>query len=88
MKRRLVVGLGALPLALVGVLALPAAPASAHPLGNFTVNQYEGLTLHPDRVEVTAVVDLAELPTRQERSQGTRILIASHWREGVRDGMW
>ncbi|OLB65940.1 MAG: hypothetical protein AUI10_04600 [Actinobacteria bacterium 13_2_20CM_2_72_6] len=68
MKRRLVVGLGALPLALVGVLALPAAPASAHPLGNFTVNQYEGLTLRPDRVDVTAVVDLAELPTRQERS--------------------
>ena len=64
MKRLLVV-LAALTTAL---LVWPAAPASAHPLGNFTVNQYEGLTLHPDRVEVTAVVDLAELPTRQERS--------------------
>ncbi len=53
--------------ALLGVLVLPAHPASAHPLGNFTINQYDGLTVHPDRVEVTAVVDAAELPTRQER---------------------
>jgi nickel/cobalt transporter (NicO) family protein len=64
MKRLLVV-LGAL---VVAFLLMPTAPASAHPLGNFTINQYEGLTLRPDRVEVTAVVDLAELPTRQERS--------------------
>lgn len=52
------------------VLALPARPASArpaHPLGNFSVNQAIGLDLHPDRVAVTAVVDLAELPTLQER---------------------
>jgi ABC-type nickel/cobalt efflux system permease component RcnA len=53
---------------IVGVLAGPAAPASAHPLGNFSVNQYEGLTLRPDRVEVAAVVDVAEIPTMQERS--------------------
>ena len=63
--RRLLVVLGAV---VVAFLAMPTAPASAHPLGNFTVNQYEGLTLRPDRIEVTAVVDLAELPTRQERS--------------------
>ena len=52
------------------VLALPARPASAqpaHPLGNFSVNQAIGLALHPDRVAVTAIVDLAELPTLQER---------------------
>ena len=52
------------------VLALPARPASAqpaHPLGNFSVNQAIGLDLYPDRVAVTAVVDLAELPTLQER---------------------
>jgi ABC-type nickel/cobalt efflux system permease component RcnA len=67
MTRRWRYALGALPLALVGVLAMPAAPASAHPLGNFTINQYEGLTLRPERVDVTAVVDMAELPTRQER---------------------
>ncbi len=53
--------------AILAVLVLPARPAGAHPLGAAAVNQYEGLTLHPDRVEVTAVVDAAELPTRQER---------------------
>ena len=62
MRRRWFFVLGA---AVVGALALPAQPASAHPLGNFTVNQYEGLTLRPDRVDVSAVVDAAELPTRR-----------------------
>ena len=50
------------------VLTLPARPASAHPLGNFTVNQAVGLDVYPDRIAVTAIVDLAELPTLQERS--------------------
>jgi nickel/cobalt exporter len=63
MKRWLVV-----PLVVLGVFALPARPAAAHPLGNFSVNQYDGLTLHPDRVEVAAVVDVAEIPTLQEKS--------------------
>jgi nickel/cobalt exporter len=56
------------PLIVLGVFALPARPASAHPLGNFSVNQYDGLVLHPDRVEVAAVVDVAEIPTLQEKS--------------------
>jgi ABC-type nickel/cobalt efflux system permease component RcnA len=43
--------------------------AAAHPLGNFTVNHYTGLTIHPDRVEVLAVVDSAEIPTLQQRPQ-------------------
>jgi ABC-type nickel/cobalt efflux system permease component RcnA len=64
MTRRWLFVLGAV---LLGILVLPAQPASAHPLGNFTINQYEGLVLHPDRVDVTVVVDMAELPTRQER---------------------
>jgi ABC-type nickel/cobalt efflux system permease component RcnA len=63
MKRWLV-----LPLIALGVFLLPARPAAAHPLGNFSVNQYDGLTLHPDRVEVAAVVDVAEIPTLQEKS--------------------
>lgn len=57
-------------LLLLGVTALvlvPALPASAHPLGNFTINHYDGLVLHPDRIADTAVVDSAELPTLQER---------------------
>jgi nickel/cobalt exporter len=52
----------------LGVLAGPAGRADAHPLGNFSVNQYEGLTLRPDKVEVAAVVDIAEIPTLQERT--------------------
>jgi ABC-type nickel/cobalt efflux system permease component RcnA len=42
-------------------------PALAHPLGNFSVNQALGLDLYPDRIAGTATVDLAELPTLQER---------------------
>src|SRR5215471_11774214 len=65
------VSLGLTALGAIGiVLALPARPAlaqPAHPLGNFSVNQAVGLDLYPDRVIVAAIVDLAELPTLQER---------------------
>lgn len=60
-----------LALAVLGagaVLVLPvvaAAPASAHPLGNFTVNHYNGLRFEPSRVVDDAVVDWAEIPTAQ-----------------------
>ncbi|WP_203705079.1 HoxN/HupN/NixA family nickel/cobalt transporter [Asanoa iriomotensis] len=52
----------------VGFLALPSAPAAAHPLGNFSVNRYAGLTFHPDRVDAVVVADVAELPTLQDPS--------------------
>ncbi|MCZ4102929.1 MULTISPECIES: HoxN/HupN/NixA family nickel/cobalt transporter [Streptomyces] len=56
----------ALLLAGIPVLFFLAAPvASAHPLGNFTVNRYDGLTLHSDRVDDLVVVDTAEIPTLQ-----------------------
>src|SRR5215831_19164253 len=68
---RRLVSLGLAALGAIGIaLALPARPAlaqPAHPLGNFSVNQSIGLKLSPDRVAVTAIVDLAELPTLQER---------------------
>src|SRR6185312_15105959 len=57
----------ALVAGVAAILAWPASPASAHPLGNFSVNQYAGLTVHPDRVDVTAVVDFAEIPTLQDK---------------------
>jgi nickel/cobalt exporter len=66
--RRLWLGLAALGVAGIAVLALPAPHAAAHPLGNFSVNQALALDLYPNRVEVAAVVDLAELPTLQERA--------------------
>jgi nickel/cobalt exporter len=47
-------------------LALMAPGASAHPLGNFTVNRYTGIEIDPGRVRVHYVVDMAEIPTFQE----------------------
>jgi len=49
-----------------GAAFLAAGPASAHPLGNFTVNRYSGLDLAPGRVTVAYVLDMAEIPTYQE----------------------
>jgi ABC-type nickel/cobalt efflux system permease component RcnA len=46
------------------VVALPTA-ASAHPLGNFTVNRYSGLVISAHAVTVDHVLDLAEIPTAQ-----------------------
>jgi ABC-type nickel/cobalt efflux system permease component RcnA len=58
MKRILVLGLLAL------ALLVPAA-ASAHPLGNFTVNTYSRIQPSGDRIYVLYVLDLAEIPTVQ-----------------------
>ncbi|MFI6351440.1 sulfite exporter TauE/SafE family protein [Streptomyces sp. NPDC050743] len=44
---------------------LPAGPASAHPLGNFTVNRYDGLVAAPGLLRVDHVEDLAEIPATQ-----------------------
>jgi ABC-type nickel/cobalt efflux system permease component RcnA len=52
------------PLAIV-VLAFASHPASAHPLGNFTVNTYAGIHIVPGEVRVEYVVDMAEIPTFQ-----------------------
>ncbi len=46
-----------------GVALAPAA--SAHPLGNFTVNYSSGLVVEPTAVQVDQVVDRAEIPTLQ-----------------------
>ncbi len=50
-----------------GVLVLWAQQASAHPLGNFTVNVYTGLRVQPERLVIDLVVDMAEIPTFQAR---------------------
>ena len=53
---------------LVAVLA--AVPAAlAHPLGNFTTNRHSELDVSGNRVYVTHVVDLAEIPTFQQRGR-------------------
>ena len=53
-------------LALVAAWVVPGV-ASAHPLGNFTVNHYARLEPSRDLVRVVYVLDLSELPTFQEK---------------------
>jgi nickel/cobalt transporter (NicO) family protein len=53
-------------------LAVPAA-ASAHPLGNFTTNHFSRIEVAGNRVYVTYVLDLAEIPTFQERGKVSRL---------------
>ncbi|MEU6272204.1 nickel transporter [Streptomyces populi] len=43
----------------------PSGQASAHPLGNFTVNRYDGLVAAPGQLRVDHVEDLAEIPATQ-----------------------
>ncbi|MGW2402817.1 nickel/cobalt transporter [Kitasatospora sp. NPDC001664] len=67
LSRTVAVAAGAL------LLTGPAAPAAeAHPLGNFSVNHYLGFTVHPDRLDLLAVVDAAEIPTLQEQPRVDR----------------
>ncbi len=59
--------------ALVGLtfaltLVLPVA-AGAHPLGNFTINRYSRVEISAAQVRVRYVVDMAEIPTYQERAR-------------------
>jgi nickel/cobalt exporter len=51
-------------LAALAALAVPVA-ASAHPLGNFTVNRFSRIEVAGKRVYVHYVLDLAEIPTFQ-----------------------
>jgi nickel/cobalt exporter len=58
---------------LVALLAALLAPATAfaHPLGNFTVNRYSRVEASGDRLYVLYVLDMAEIPTYQERQKIT-----------------
>jgi ABC-type nickel/cobalt efflux system permease component RcnA len=67
--RRLVFAAAAVTAA---ALIAPLA-ASAHPLGNFTINRYSELVLSGDRAYAIYVLDMAEIPTFQaERSGGIK----------------
>jgi nickel/cobalt transporter (NicO) family protein len=65
LRRRLVAIFGLAAALFAGTGLLAAGPASAHPLGNFTVNRYSGLDLSPGRVSILYVLDMAEIPTFQ-----------------------
>jgi len=54
-------------LILVVAFAALAAPAAAHPLGNFSMNHIAEVSVSDGRVDVRYVLDQAEIPTFQER---------------------
>jgi ABC-type nickel/cobalt efflux system permease component RcnA len=48
-------------------IAIFAFSAFAHPLGNFSVNQYSRLEVEGEKIKIRQVLDLAEIPTFQEQ---------------------
>ncbi|MER5752039.1 sulfite exporter TauE/SafE family protein [Streptomyces sp. NPDC002088] len=71
-RRPLVSGAAVLTAACALVL-VPAGAASAHPLGNFTVNRYDGLVAAPGQLRVDHVEDLAEIPATQAKPDLERL---------------
>ncbi|MEU3984956.1 nickel transporter [Streptomyces sp. NPDC026672] len=63
--RRPLARVAAVVTAVGALVLLPAAAAGAHPLGNFTVNRYDGLVAAPGMLRVDHVEDLAEIPATQ-----------------------
>lgn len=51
------------------LLLLAPPPASAHPLGNFSINRYSRLLLQNGQILLHYVVDMAEIPAFQEQSR-------------------
>jgi ABC-type nickel/cobalt efflux system permease component RcnA len=68
MGRRAFRTLPAIAFALLAGLAVPLA-AVAHPLGNFTINHYAGITVSPTAIHLDIVIDMAEIPAFQERQR-------------------
>jgi ABC-type nickel/cobalt efflux system permease component RcnA len=40
--------------------------ADAHPMGNFSINHYSGITVRANGIELRYLIDMAEIPTFQE----------------------
>ncbi|MFL5737439.1 MAG: nickel/cobalt transporter [Actinomycetota bacterium] len=55
--------------AVAALMLVSPLAASAHPLGNFTINLYSGISIVPHEVRVHYAVDMAEIPTYQETQQ-------------------
>jgi nickel/cobalt exporter len=71
---------------------------SAHPLGNFTINHYSRIELAADQVILQYALDMAEIPTFQERvlidrdqdsqlSEEERIEYLNNKSQGLKDGL-
>ena len=57
----------ALLVAATGLALLWAGTATAHPLGNFTVNTYLRVEASGGQIYLRQVVDMAEIPSFRER---------------------
>jgi len=63
-----------------------AATASAHPLGNFSVNHLAVMSVSRSAVDVRWILDQAEIPTFQERGRPPRAVLAAK-RAAARRGL-
>lgn len=71
--RRLFAPTAATLTAACALVLVPAGTAGAHPLGNFTVNRYDGLVAAPGTLRVDHVEDLAEIPATQAKPDIERL---------------
>ncbi len=58
-------------LAAAATLALLPAPSTAHPMGNFSISRFAGISIEGRLVEVRYFIDMAEIPTFQEMQQNS-----------------
>ncbi len=72
LRRVLLAALGALAAA----IAVAAPAASAHPLGNFSINHLVTVRVEAHRIDLHYVLDQAEIPTFQERGLSTTTVLA------------
>lgn len=79
--RRLLASSGAVLTAACALALVPSTGASAHPLGNFTVNRYDGLVAAPGKLRVDHVEDLAEIPATQAKPDIKRLGMTEWARE-------
>ncbi len=68
-SRQVVVAGIALFLATISTVVVGATPASAHPLGNFTINTSVTLTVRATAIDARLVVDMAEIPALQTKQR-------------------
>lgn len=52
--------------------------AMAHPMGNFSINQFSELEIGQEMIQVRYIIDMAEIPTFQEMQQHEIVSIPTH----------
>jgi ABC-type nickel/cobalt efflux system permease component RcnA len=57
-----------LTLAALAIVLCPTM-AFAHPMGNFSISHYSGITIERDSLDVLYLIDMAEIPTFQEMQE-------------------